>query len=237
MLPVRATMSTIRQYIGNLEYSLMLGVQRPLVRVLRHSPFLPEYDATHSIFVHIPKTAGTSIGEAIYGDWVGHVPLSRFAAFDPRKFRSFFKFSFVRNPWDRLLSAFAHLKGQGDPLAPREALWSKRHLSETESFEEFVLKLRDDSFRALIMNDVHFRPQLDWITLPGAAGIAVDYLGRFEDLEEDYQRLTRRLGVRAQLPLRKQTRRPPYREAYSKEMRAITEQIFEEDIRRFDYEF
>jgi sulfotransferase famil protein len=230
-------MTGIRQYFRDLEYSLPIDALRPLVRTVRNTPYQPEYEETHSIFVHIPKTAGTSVGEAIYGHWMGHVPLRRFAAFEPRKFKSFFKFSFVRNPWDRFLSAFAHLKGHGDPLAEREALWSKRFLSETETFEQFVLKLRDDGFRALILNDVHFRRQLDWITLPGNERVAVDYLGRFESLEEDYLQIARRLGVRSELPLRKRTKRPPYREAYSSEMHAIVENLFRSDISRLGYDF
>lgn len=230
-------MSSIRQYLRNLEDSLPVAVQRSLIRVVRNTPYSQEYEATHSIFVHVPKTAGTSVGEAIYGAWVGHVPISRFAAFDREKFRSFFKFSFVRNPWDRLLSGFAHLKGQGEPLAAREERWSKRYLSEIENFEDFVLKLRDEEFRALIINDVHFRSQLDWITLRGSNRIAVDFLGRFESLEDDFSQLSRRLGIRAALPLRKQTKRPPYRDAYSKEMRGIAEQIFRSDIERLGYSF
>lgn len=230
-------MSVFINYARNLEYSLPLGMQRALVRVVHDTPYKPEYDATHSVFVHIPKTAGTSVGEAIYGNWVGHVPLSRFAAFDRQKFRSYFKFSFVRNPWDRLLSAFAHLKGFGDPLAPREALWSTRNLSATESFEDFVLKLRDEKFRTLIINDVHFRPQLSWITLPKTDQIAVDYLGRFESLAEDFSQVARRLGVRTELPVRKATQRPPYREAYGTQMRQIAEEIFSRDIKLLGYEF
>jgi hypothetical protein len=220
-----------------LEYSLPIAVQRPLIRMARSTPYTRDFESTHSIFVHIPKTAGTSLGEAIYGRWVGHVPLSRFAAFDQEKFKSFFKFSFVRNPWDRLLSAFAHLKGHGEPLASREALWSKLHLAETETFEDFVLGLRDERFRTLIINDVHFRPQLNWIALPGTERIAVDFVGRFESLEEDFSRLARRLGVKSELPLLKQTDRPPYREIYSKQMRGVAEEIFRNDIDRLGYEF
>jgi len=230
-------MSQIQAFFRSLEYSLPVDVQRPLIRALRKNPYSPEYDASHSIFIHTPKTAGTSIGEAIYGHWMGHAPLSRFAAFDPRKFKSFFKFSFVRNPWDRLLSGFAHLKGDGDPLAEREAVWSKRYLSDTQTFEQFLLKLREEGFRELIVNDVHFRPQLDWITLPGSDAVAVDFLGRFESLEEDYAQVARRLGVHAELPMRKQTKRPPYREAYSREMRAIADDIFRKDINQLGYAF
>ena len=230
-------MSGLRKYIRNLEYSLPLALQRPLVRALRETPYSPDYHSTRSIFVHIPKTAGTSVGEAIYGDWVGHVPLSRFAAFDERKFRKYFKFSFVRNPWDRLLSAFAHLKGNGEPLAAREVAWSETHLSSIATFEDFVLKLRDAEFRGLIVNDVHFRPQVDWIILPGSDQIAVDYLGRFESLDEDFAQIARRLGVRKPLAIRKASQRPPYREAYSAAMRGIVDEIFQKDIKLLGYEF
>lgn len=230
-------MSRIRRHIRNLEYSLPIAVQRPLIRAVRETPYAPEYEKTRSIFVHIPKTAGTSIGTAIYGHWVGHVPLSRFAAFDSRKFASYFKFSFVRNPWDRLLSAFAHLKGFGLPIAAREAQWVKQHLDEIETFEEFVLKLCHESFRAVIINDVHFRPQLDWITFPGSMEISVDYVGRFESVGIDYPEVMRRLGLSAELPLLNTTKRPPYREAYSKQMAQIVGEVFRNDIERLGYSY
>ena len=230
-------MDEIRRHFRNLEFHLPIPLQTPIVRVVRDNPYGPVCDATRSIFVHTPKTAGTSIGQAIYGSWVGHVPLSRFAAFDRRKFNSFFKFAFVRNPWDRLLSAFAHLKGYGEPTAATEQRWAEKHLSDTETFEQFVLKLREEKFRALILNDVHFRSQLDWICIPGSNRIGLDYLGRFETIAADFAQIAERLGVSNNLPKLNQTRRPPYRDAYSTEMRAIVGEMFRKDISALGYEF
>lgn len=230
-------MDEIRRHFRNLEFHLPVTLQGPLVRAVRENPYMPAFKESRSIFVHTPKTAGTSIGQAIYGRWVGHVPLSRFAAFDRRRFSKFFKFAFVRNPWDRLLSAFAHLKGYGEPTAAVEQRWAERYLGETETFEQFVLKLRQEKFRAVIVNDAHFRSQLDWICLPASRRIAVDYLGRFDTLATDFGEIAERLNVSNELLKLNQTKRPPYRDAYSKEMRSIVEQIFREDISRLGYDF
>ena len=76
------------------------------------------------IFIHIPKTAGTSIEKALCdescqllpGEWdrtrVSHTPLNHltlqelvdYSILTPAQFKTYFKFCFVRNPWDRLIS-------------------------------------------------------------------------------------------------------------------------------------
>jgi hypothetical protein len=76
------------------------------------------------IFIHIPKTAGTSIEEALRdescqllpGEWdyrrAPHAPLNHLTLQEvadcgiltPAQLKSYFKFCFVRNPWDRLVS-------------------------------------------------------------------------------------------------------------------------------------
>jgi hypothetical protein len=233
----RSTSASIREGLKTFERKLPLSVQRPIVRAIRDDPFTPENDATKSIFIHIPKTAGTSIAQAAYGRWIGHIPLSRFAAFNADKYREYFKYSFVRNPWDRLLSAYAHLKGFGEPLAPREAAWSDVFLGDKTSFEEFVLALRDRQFRRQIIADLHFRPQVAWITVPGSDEIGLDYLGKFETLAEDFEKVADRLGVEATLPVMKSSIRAAYQDAYSAEMRATVEELYQHDIRVLGYEF
>jgi hypothetical protein len=76
----------------------------------------PEVAARRTLFIHIPRTAGTSITRALYGNNLFmHHSASYFKAIDQEIFRSSFKFSVVRNPWDRLVSAYHLFKvGHGD---------------------------------------------------------------------------------------------------------------------------
>src|SRR5690242_8686296 len=67
---------------------------------------------TNSIFVHVPKAAGVSIARALYGDLgMGHMTLAEYrTVFRQRAFDKMFKFAFVRNPFDRLHSAYHFLR-------------------------------------------------------------------------------------------------------------------------------
>src|SRR3954451_16494371 len=76
------------------------------------------------IFVHIPKTAGTAVSEAlgeprdrkhpslemIIRDGLGHHPVKKLFR---RKIIGYFKFAFVRNPWDRAVSLYMEKKQTG----------------------------------------------------------------------------------------------------------------------------
>ena len=71
------------------------------------------------IFFHIPKTAGLSLSAALFGNrGLGHIDVrTARILFGERRFSSFFKFCFVRNPWDRLVSAYHYLHA-GHPNSP-----------------------------------------------------------------------------------------------------------------------
>ncbi len=75
------------------------------------SPFKPGILETGVIFIHVPKAAGSSIKTEIYGKpQFGHRRIAEFYAYDRARTAAFFKFAFVRNPWDRMLSAFTYLR-------------------------------------------------------------------------------------------------------------------------------
>src|ERR1700746_1966012 len=62
------------------------------------------------IFIHIPKTAGSSVVEVLFGERSRHIPYFEYEQANPGKFRRYFKFSFVRNPWDRLVFSYFFLR-------------------------------------------------------------------------------------------------------------------------------
>ncbi|MEO8453816.1 MAG: sulfotransferase family 2 domain-containing protein [Sphingomicrobium sp.] len=187
--------------------------------------------------MHIPRTAGTSFALAA-GPPKQHVPISRYAAWDRAAFCDYFKFCFVRNPWDRLLSAYSIMRAaKADTRWPNGRLWSRKHLSNYPNFESFVLALQDATVRRPIMAYSHFRPQLDWLTLPRSTKVCVDLVGRFETLEEDFSIIANRLGLREPLPIRNASEHQPYRDAYSRMMRTIVADLYAADIDAFDYSF
>jgi hypothetical protein len=71
------------------------------------------------IFLHIPRTGGTSIEKALFGqDWWGvHPPSKHLTAHMAKQiyapyWQDYFKFTFVRNPWDRMVSMLKYGKGK-----------------------------------------------------------------------------------------------------------------------------
>ncbi len=196
------------------------------------------FDEHECIFVHIPKTAGVSISRALFGNMGGgHHPVSLYQfVFDKAEYGRYFTFSFVRNPWDRLHSAFHFLKRGG--FNEENARWADRYLSDFENFEHFVLYGLD---RRTVWNGVHFFPQVHFLTLPGSHRLQVDFVGRFERLETDFQHVASKISnVPAhQLPAENATdhQKPDFRDIYSPMMRDIVADVYAEDIRLFGYTF
>jgi len=210
------------------------------MRNLRHEVFpsakgtfsLRGFDRHLAIFVHTPKAAGTSVALSLFGELPYHYTAADYRAIFGRvDFNRYFKFAFVRNPWDRLLSAYSYLSGGGWDEADR--LWASVHLASYESFESFVHEgLRSRAIREYM----HFRPQSEFITnLRGR--IVVDFLGRFETIERDFQHICARMNVRAELPHTNKSNGGDYREVYTPAMRDIVANVYRADIRRLGYAF
>ena len=221
------------------------------------------------IFVHIPKTAGRSVemffmnkldldrdnvedrARLLINDNTdpakGTEKLSHLSALEyvqcghitQQEFSGFYKFSFVRNPWARLVSEYRY-----------------RNFLSHKSFKDFVMnKLpapgRDDKYR-------HIMPQTDM--LYGKAGnLLVDFVGRFEHLQQDFDQVCKHLGFEnSDLPhvnssdkksreLRRKIRNFLHRnneselrnyvDFYDTETRETVGSLYRADIENFGYSF
>lgn len=202
------------------------------------TPYIPAVLETRLIFVHVPKAAGTSVKTEFYGGPKGgHRRIIEFAAHDPERMQAFFKFSFTRNPWDRLLSAHAYLS-DGRKTTGRDRRFARDVLALHPGFEAFVLALERPGFRRRVMAYDHFRTQSYWLCMPRARDHAMDFLGRFERFEEDMEALRHRLGHASRPAVRTlSSDHPPYRDAYSTRMRGIAGDIYARDAALFGYAF
>jgi hypothetical protein len=193
------------------------------------------FDATRSIFVHIPKTAGVSVCEALYGTSViGHARLRHYqVVYDWATYASYFKFAFVRNPWDRLVSAYEFLRAGGWHAGDRR--WAAEHVTVYGSFEAFV---RKGLPRPEVMAWRHFQPQRPFLADPLTGRIGVDFVGRFESLQADFRTIAERIGIRAELPHRNRSRAAtPYRDAYTPATAAVVRRLYARDVDAFGYVF
>jgi hypothetical protein len=219
------------------------------------------------LFVHVPKTAGQSVeqffmdrmgldwdsdrAEVLLGDnpdtTRGTQKLAHLSAWEyvndgfieRGEFDSLFRFSFVRNPFERIVSEYRY-----------------RNYFHHRSFRDFVLhKLPqpgwDDKYR-------HVMPQFDMLHDPEGR-LMVDFVGRFETLQKDFDKVCHWLGledsklphrnpsnkksrnlkrkVRNALFLNGEGRKKHWTEFYDQRTLDAVSRLYERDIEAFGYRF
>ena len=145
------------------------------------------------IFIHIPKTAGTSISRAVspYAtnrklhksrdcEFASHITLKKLQTREKIQIDNYFTFAFVRNPWERIQSLYYYVL-QKNQTKKRD--WHDKIPRYTDmGFNKWVNK----EMNPWIYNHTRWhnkrRPlqQVDWI-LP-----CIDFVGRYETLQEDF---------------------------------------------------
>jgi hypothetical protein len=168
------------------------------LRLSRPNPYLRRNRKHKCIFIHIPRTAGTSIANALFDDGDrGHTPAYAYRAFDPDRFTSYFKFAFVRNPYSRLVSSYHQVRRNAHN--PRVSQWASKYLDNLNGFSDFLERLDENqSFRRIVLALDHFRPQHEFVTCDGE--LELDFIGRFENLNADFQNVASTLNLDASLP-------------------------------------
>jgi chondroitin 4-sulfotransferase 11 len=153
------------------------------------------FDEHRCIFVHIPKAAGISVAMALFGNLAGGHNTARHyrVVFGPDFWR-YFKFTFVRNPYTRLVSAYEFLRSGGHPAWPTNQRFRDEVLSQYADFEDFVLRWLRPGTQ---WPEPHFRPQHEFLELGGR--IVMDFVGRVERIQNDFATVSDRLGIPAQL--------------------------------------
>ena len=169
---------------------VFLGVEKK-----ETNPILSLFLEKKCVFFHIPKTAGISISNSIFGDvkW-GHRNVSFYKSYYGEKvFNSLYKFCFVRNPYDRLFSAYTFLKEGG--INNQDLEFSNSYLQEFASFDEFVLKGLE---KEEIINWVHFKPQYTFVC-DDNDNIVMDFVGKMENLNADFSTVCKHLKIDSEL--------------------------------------
>ena len=151
----------------------------------------------------------------------GHISLAQLRPFlEPAKFDSFFKFAFVRNPFDRFVSycAFMTRKGGEFEKDPKRIMW---HI------------LNDPGPRSHIL----FQPQASFIA--GSDGKPLtDYIGRVEQMQSSFDEICDRIGIPpATLEKTNESSRAGYRQYYDDRLKQGVAKLYAQDLELFGYEF
>jgi len=183
------------------------------------------------IFVHMGKTGGSTVETLLdpnistsHQDRSGelgntdlpkkHWTASKYKKHYPNEFEEYYKFSFVRNPWDMLVSAWEWFKFIG---------WNK------------------PDFKTFVFGEAH-KPWFSYenfIMDEDRKEVIVDDIGRFEYLQEDIPRILSKVGLEVgEIPhINKLVDRKPYQEYYDNETMQKVEESFPWAIDRFGYKF
>ena len=224
-----------RRYVARYRPDFVDNLRALRRRTTYHGKSLRGYDANACIFVRIPKCASQSVATSLFGNrGGGHTEIWKYRlAFDETEFAAYFKFAFVRNPWDRLLSAYRFLcRGGFDH-------WDQQFYAENLAhFADFGDFVRRWVTPARVRTWIHFRPQVEFVC-DATGAILVDFVGRYETLQDDFDVVARRLQRTATLGHVNTSHRAhqDYRSAYADDTAAIVEAVYAQDIGRFGYQF
>lgn len=135
-------------------------------------------------------------------------------------YNNYFKFAFVRNPWDWQVSLY-HFMLQSKNH-PQHAL-----ISKMKSFDEYV------EWR--VEKDLEL--QSDFI-FDVDGKLIVDFVGKFENLQEDFDNVCRKISINElPLPVINKSKHRFYKEYYNEHTKKLIGTAFKKDIETFNYEF
>jgi len=180
------------------------------------------------VFIHINKTGGTSISKAI-----GMLRKQHYTAQETidiigrEKWDRAYKFTIVRNPWDKVWSHYSYRVRINETGLKDAGL----------SFNDWVaVTYGEPKNKRFYDQPKMFAPQVDWLSDEQGKN-EIDFVGRFENLSEDFSKIAAIIGVEKDLPHLNQSTKGSFRTHYSDESREIVRSWFAKDIEAFQYRF
>lgn len=203
------------------------------------------------IYYSIPKAACTTLKSFIInvddierGPSVHTTDIPVLSSSESRSplYKNYFHFTFVRNPYDRLLSCYmdkVSCPASSDLTDPvfingeyREFLNKYGNLGFKKmsfgDFVRFVTKISDKHC------DPHFASQHSLLNLD-----SLDFIGRLEDFDRDFSHVKEKLSLSDNIKPERlmTTKHDHYRSYYNDELRRMVAQKYPKDIEIFNYDF
>jgi len=171
------------------------------------------------IFFAVPKTGYSSISTMIRDN--NNQTNTYFDYIELDNFENYFKFSFIRNPWDRIVSAYLNLivTKRYDPF---------EHLHD-QDFDFFVNYIANQDLNNA---DIHIRTQRSLIPPK------IDYIGRFEYFHDDLSHILDKIGLHGkEISHLNKSEHLHYSHYYNDITREIIAEKYKDDIEAFGYKF
>lgn len=172
------------------------------------------------IFVHAPRTSGTSIEKSILNgrlvkDSMKHLRASQFQKMFLDNWDQFYKFTIVRNPWDRVIS-----------------MYHQPYFKDIGFLSGKTLKHFLDNYKPA--------PWEHGIQCSDYADTDMNLIIKFEDREDGLEKLFLETQIRVDSNVKERSTnrdKKHYSDFYDDETREIVSSMFSEDIKRFNYDF
>ncbi|NBG66139.1 sulfotransferase family 2 domain-containing protein [Acidiluteibacter ferrifornacis] len=131
---------------------------------------------------------------------------------------SYFKFTFVRNPFDRFIS-YAFFRHRSSEIFANNKLGIMKLLFKNPSLGD----------------DILFKPQWNFVTNEFGENI-VDFIGRFESLQSDFDAVCQKVGLpQIKLELHNSSEHNNYEHYLDEELIGLISSYYKEDLECFDY--
>ena len=137
-------------------------------------------------------------------------------------FSEYFKFTIVRNPWEKAISQYFYMQRR-------------------EDLRDFIGMNADDSFITYLeliqlKSHVQWEPQYKFVC-DEDENLIVDYVGRLEHMEKSANEIFEKLGLDAQINHENKTSHQHYSHYYDDHSKKLVGKMFEKDIDLFRYSF
>ena len=180
------------------------------------------------IYIHIPRTGGVSLEKVFHHRYPRHQTLSECVKRTTLEcVQDYYKFTFVRNPWDKVVSWYFYHTGK---------LYRPR---TKEGFADWVRGGMQHHWVNIDGTRWTGRDPLscfEW--LANDHELSFDYIGRFETYQEDFDTICDNIGIpRVTLPHKNKSKHKHYSQYYDNETRDIVAEKYSKDLCEFGYVF
>lgn len=171
--------------------------------------------------MHIPKAAGTSICHALYGKDPWHYSLRELRVIAPNKYRRYPKVAFVRHPVDRIVSTYKYAQKHVVDYPNTSVAFVAR----ASGLNDFVENLLTPN---LVKQHYFFWTQSHYLSL------SIDFLGKFESLHDDFERMCSKFDLELELPAKNISQKAQLEPLSAKALNNIY-RLYRDDFNSFGY--
>lgn len=192
------------------------------------------------IFVSPPKTATRTVRACLNLsrlDFDHSLPGQIINVIGQEEWDESFKFSFVRNPFDRLVSWYEFSRTRHPNFYNKYKdfkEWAMNGFQTTWQLHDEIFPFLEDD----IMKYGNYDTPYYQLKLSNYISDDLDYVGRVENIEEDMRKIGEMIGVEVKyVPHKNKSKRKEYKTYYDDELIAKVHEIFGDDLDKFGYEF